>query len=566
MMRLSSIPQIYRHLNRWREILSVLSKYELANWIGRLGPDFAKDLFKAPDGVAIARHPWEARIRLALAELGPTFIKLGQVLSTRPDVVGVALAEDLQHLQADVPADPPDVVRAVIEAELGRPVDEVFAEFDDQAMASASIGQAHRARLKNGALVVVKVQHAEIQRKVAVDLDILAGLAQLAERIPEFADYRPQAVVAEFQRVMRRELDFCRELRHMQQFARNFQGNRTVRIPQSYPELSTTRVLTMELLEGIKLAETDKLAAANVDLDQVARRGANLFMEMIFSMGFYHADPHPGNIVLMEENVIGLLDFGMVGRIDERLREDFEEMLLAIAGRDPEHVTSVIIRVGAIPADLDRAALSVDVADFLFHYGSQSLDEFNLSGALNDMTEIIRRYHISLPASVAVLLKALVTLEGTSRHVSPHFSLMEVMQPYRRKMIQRRLSPSRRLRKLRRLVWELGYMVEVLPRGVVEILQQVQSGKFDVHLDHRGLEPSVNRLVLGMLASALFLGASLMVSRNVPPVFGDLWLIGRWPLIERLSIPGVVGIGTSLALGLRLWRAINKSGHLDQRR
>jgi ubiquinone biosynthesis protein len=553
-MRITSIPQIYRNLNRWREILSVLSKYELANWISRLGPDFAKDLLKAPGGTSIARLHWETRIRLALAELGPTFIKLGQLMSTRPDLVGVALAEDLQHLQADVPCDPPSVVQATLAAELGRPIEKLFVEFDAQALASASIGQVHRARLPSGEPVVVKIQHADIRRKVAVDLEILAGLAQLAELIPEFQNYRPRGMVTEFQRVLTRELDFRREMRHLQQFARDFRNNATVRVPRCFPELTTGRVLTMELIEGVKLADRDRLIAAGLDLCEVARRGANLYMDMIFTNGFYHADPHPGNVLLMDGNVIGLLDFGMVGRIDERLREDVEEMLLAVSSRDTEHVTSIITRVGTVPAELDRATLSLDVADLLFHYGSQALDEFDLSGALNDMMEMIRRYHISLPARIALLIKVLVTLEGTSRYLNPRFSLMEVMEPYRKKMLLRRLSPRRRIRKLRRLMSELAHMVEILPRGVVDILHQVESGKFDVHLDHRGLEPSVNRLVLGMLASALFLGSSLLLSRQAIPL---LW---------GISIPGVVGCLTSIAIGLRLWRAINKSGHLDRRR
>ncbi|MGA2798591.1 MAG: AarF/UbiB family protein, partial [Thermoguttaceae bacterium] len=181
-MRLTSIPQIYRHLNRWYEILAVLSKYELASWINRLGPEFAKDLLKAPGGTSIARHRWETRLRLALSELGPTFIKLGQLLSTRPDLAGVALSEELQQLQANAPADPPDAVRKMIEGELKRPLGELFAEFESAAMASASIGQVHRARLHSGEKVVVKVLHTDIEKKVAVDMEILAGLAQLAER------------------------------------------------------------------------------------------------------------------------------------------------------------------------------------------------------------------------------------------------------------------------------------------------------------------------------------------------------------------------------------------------
>jgi len=543
----------------------VMSKYGLAGWIGRLGPDFAKDILKSHGGTAIARHSWQTRLRLAMAELGPTFIKLGQFLSTRPDLVGTSLAEEFRHLQADVPADPPEVVRRTIESELGRPAEEIFQEFDDQPLASASIGQVHQARLKSSEAVVVKVQHAGIERKIEVDLDVLAGMAQIAERMPEFENYHPRSLAAEFRRVFRRELDFRRELQNMQQFARDFATTPWVHIPRGYPKLSTSRVLTMEEVRGIRLAETERLQAAGYDLEEIARRGANLYLEMIFGNGFYHADPHPGNALVMDGNVIAILDFGMVGRIDERLHEDIEEMLLAVANQDAEHLTAIIIRVGAAPPELDRASLSVDVADLVSVYGSQSLEDFDLSGALNDITEMIRRYKISLPARVAMLIKVLITLEGTAQLLSPNFSLVEVMRPYRRKMILKRLSPGRKIRKMRRFYAQLEHMIEALPQAVVEILEQVQTGRFDVHLDHRGLEPSVNRLALGMLTSALFLGSSLLVSRNVPPLFENLWLLRLLPVVGKLSLPGTLGIGLSIALGIRLWWAINRSGHFDRR-
>jgi len=552
-MKITSIPQLYRNLNRWREIFAVLSKYGLANWIGRLGPEFAKDLLKAPDGMAIARHSWETRVRLALSELGPTFIKLGQVLSTRPDLVGVALAEELEHLQTDVPADLPEVAKALVEKELGRPVEQLFARFEDKAMASASIGQVHRAWLPSGEAVVVKLQRAGIERKVAVDLEILAGLALLAERLPEFRNYRPRGTVAEFQRTMRGELDFRREMRNMNEFARDFRGDPTIRIPRAYPGLSTSRVLTMELIEGVALSDGARIRARGFDTKELARRGANIYLEMIFCNGFYHADPHPGNVVLLGDNVFGLLDYGMVGRMTERMQERFVEMLLAITGRDAEHLTSLITRVGTPPPGLDRASLGLDVADFVSHYGSQSLEHFDLSGALGEMTEIIRRHEIMLPARVAMLIKVLITLEGTAKLLNPSFSLIEVMKPYQRKLLRRQLSPGRQLRKFRRFYAELEHLIEVLPRGIVDILQQVETGKFDVHLDHRGLEPSVNRLVLGMLASALFVGSALMLAHQIPPMMG------------KLSVPGAISCGFSIALGLRLWRAISKSGHLDRR-
>ena len=252
---------------------------------------------------------------------------------------------------------------------------------------------------------------------------------------------------------------------------------------------------------------------------------------MIFDHGFYHADPHPGNLMVMEGCRIGLLDFGMVGRIDERLHEDVSEMLVALSNLDAEHMTAMILRLGKTPADLDRSALSLDVADFLSYYASQSLDKFDLSGALNEMMEQIRRYHIMLPARIAMLLKALITLEGTARLVSPKFNLVEMIRPYRRKLLWRRFSPRRRLRKLHRLYSELEHLVDILPQGIADILEQMQSGRFDIHLDHRGLEPSVNRLVLGMLASALFVGSSLLLSRGVPPLI-------NLPLLPEISAPG----------------------------
>ena len=553
-MKITSIPQIYRNINRWREILTVLSKYGLANWISFLGPDFAKDLLKTHQGEAIARYRWEVRLRMAIQDLGPTAIKLGQMLSTRPDLVGVRLAEELQNLQDSVAADPAPVVRKLIEQELGQPIDALFDEFDEHAVASGSIGQVHAARLKTGEPVVLKVRHADIVPKVAVDTDILSGLAQLVERFPEFQNYHPRAIAEEFQRTIRRELDFRRELRNMQQFSRDFAADPTVHIPRAYLELSTAAVLCMERVEGIKLSDTAGLKAAEIDLGEVARRGAHLYLEMIFGNNFYHADPHPGNVLLMAGGVIGLLDFGMVGRLDERLQEDIEEMVMAVASLDAQHLTSIIVRVGAVPAELDRAALSVEVADFISYYGNQSLEDFDLSGALREMIEIIHRYHISLPARITMLIKTLVSLEGTSRLLSPRFSLLDAMRPYRVKMFLRRLSPRRKIRKLRRFYTEIEHLAEVLPQGLIDIMEQVQNGKFDVHLEHRGLEPSVNRLVLGMLASALFLGSSILLRTAVPPA--------PW----GFSIPGAAGCLVSIALGYWLWRAISKSGRLVRRK
>jgi ubiquinone biosynthesis protein len=563
-IKVRSIPVIYRNVKRWTEIISVLSKYGLADWLAQTNIDFFKDRLSSKDGEAIARLTREARIRLTLTELGPTFIKLGQLLSTRPDVVGKDLATELQQLQASTPADPPEMVQKIVETELGEPLDALFAEFDLTPIASASIGQVHRARLKTGERVVVKVQHANIENKVNEDLDVLNGLAQLAEQISELRSYRPTANMAEMGRTLRRELDFGREERNLHQFAQLFKDDPTICIPRAYTELSTPRVLTMDMIDGIPVAEPGLLEAAGLDRAEVARRGAEIYMQMIFTHGYFHADPHPGNIVLLPGNVIGLLDFGMVGRIDERLRENIEDMLLAIVQHDVSLLVRIVKQIGQAPQQLDESGLANDVADFVGHYSTQSLDHLEVGSALMDMTEIMRRHRIMLPPQVATLIKTLITLEGTSKLLSPQFSLMEVMQPFQKGMMLRRLSPVRQAKKLRRLYMEVEQLVEVLPQKVIQILEQVQSGKFDVHLDHRGLGPSVNRLVLGMLASALFMGSSLLMAYKVPPVLftqKDPWYLG----LHHISILGLAGCLLSLLVGLRLLWAIGKSGHLDQK-
>ncbi|MCA9215255.1 MAG: AarF/ABC1/UbiB kinase family protein [Planctomycetales bacterium] len=565
-MKITSIPQIYRNVNRLTEVLSVLSKYGLADGISRLNFDFAKGLLKNRDGEALARHTREARIRMALTELGPTFIKLGQILSTRPDLVGKKLADELRSLQDNAPADPPDRIREIIEAELGQPIDNLFDDFRDDPIASASIGQVHRAKLKTGDEIVVKVQHDGIVDTVRKDLDVLTGLAQMVEGFPEFSAYRPVETVAEFQRTLRRELDFGREERNLEHFHARFADNPNVTIPRPYEPFCTSRVLVMEYVEGTKLSDVDSIHDPTLDRDELARHGVDIYLDMIFADGFFHADPHPGNIVVLPGNRIGLLDFGMVGRIDEGLREDIEDLLISIANGDSTHLTNLILRIGNAPRDLDETAFRTELADFVSHYGSQPLERFKLSGALDEMFDMIFRYRIAIPAQVAMLLKVLISLEGSSKLLSPSFNLMQVIRPFHRKAILRRLSPARRIKKFRRVYAEIEHLIEVLPRRITDILEQVQAGKFDVHLEHRGLGPSVNRLVLGMLASALFLGSSLMLSQQVPPLlFRTLPNEpSYWLGLSNVSLLGLAGCVVSILLSLRLLWAIGKSGHLDR--
>ncbi len=560
-MKISTIPRLYRNVRRWREIIVVLRRYGLADWLSRLQLDFVRDWIKDESGVPLASYTRESRIRMAITDLGPTFIKLGQVLSLRPDLVGSALANELQQLQTQVPADGFESVKRTLEAEFGKPIAELFASFEESPIASASIGQVHKATLHDGTSVVVKVQHDNIQNKVREDMEVLAGLAGLAERIPELAAWQPRSLIDQLSRSLNRELSFTRELNNLVVFEKEFGHFERLRIPKPFPKLSTSKILTMERLEGVNLNQQTQ-AGVPLDDEQKAslpRQVAELYMEMIFSKGLYHADPHPGNVLIMPGGGLGLLDFGMVGRIDDSLRETIEEMLLAVSSADATLMTILIKRVGRPPFKLDESGLSIDVADLIATYGSQPLDAFDLTGVLNDVTDILHRHRISLPQQTALLLKTLVTLEGTISQLNPQFSLLEFMSPFFRKMWFRRLSPRRQVRRMRRVYIELEGLLEKLPSQLSGLVELVRQGKLDVHLSHRGLSPSINRLVLGMLASSLLLGSSILLAFKVPPL---LFSNGFWGL-KDLSLLGLVGFVVSLLVSARLMLAINKSGHLD---
>jgi ubiquinone biosynthesis protein len=559
MLDLTAIPQLARNLTRLAEIARTLARYGLGGWLARLDYRFVRGVASGIGLRGVFELSHEARVRLALTELGTTFIKLGQVLSTRRDLIGPALADELSQLQANVPADPFPVTKATIETELGRPLVELFPEFEPTPLASASIGQVHRATLHDGRQVVVKVQHPDITRRMAADLVIMAELASLAEQfLPDLRTYRPVKVVAEFQRVLTRELDFCRELRHLQMFRQAFADDPGVRFPEPYPAFSTGRVLTMEFLDGIPLTCPEKVKAAGGDFDDLAHRGARAFLDMIFRDGFFHADPHPGNILYLpgkdgESGAIGLLDVGMVGRIDDRLRQRIERAVGAVMNRDAAELTDLIIQVGDIPPKFDPEALQGEVAEHLAYYWGMPLEQFQLGTALNDLTDAIRRYRVALPPPLALLLRVLVMLEGTGRMLSPTFNLVELLEPYKRKLILKRLSPRRLVRRAVEAIGDWDELFRGLPRQLASVMRLLQKQELTVQLAHRHLEPSVNRLVFGLIISSLFLGSAMMWAAGAPPKWHDISLFGAF------------GCVVACVLGFYLYRAIQHSGKLEER-
>jgi ubiquinone biosynthesis protein len=550
-MKLSTLSQFSKNAARFKEIVGTMAKYGLASWIKENDPRFIKGLLKSNQGDAITEMAPEVRLRMALTELGTTFIKLGQILSTRADLIGPAMAEELGKLQANVPPDEKQAIRQTVEKELGKPLDLLFAEFDFEAMGSASIGQVHRAKLHTGETVVVKVQHAGIEPKIINDLEILKVLAEMAERYdPDLKLYQPRETVANFSRDLLRELDFRREQRSLKQFQQNFTGSDWIHIPATYPEFSSHRVLTMELLNGFSVANTERLAEDNIDTQEFVHRGANMYLEMVFRDRFFHADPHPGNIWVLNDGKLGLLDCGMTGRLDSEMREELEGMLLAAVDNDPARLTDHVLRIATAPQAVDRNALQRDIDDFLSEYVSVSIDDLDLSAALNTLTDILRDHHILLPSGISLLLRVLVMLEGTSRLLDRNFNLAELIQPYAVKSVQRRYAPAKLFRQAKNTYRDWDRVLKILPRELFDTLIRIREGRFDVSIEHRRLEKVIKWLVHGILSAALFLGGSMILSREIPPT------------VRGVSIIGATAAVFGLLNGYRLVRAMKKSGDL----
>jgi ubiquinone biosynthesis protein len=366
--------------------------------------------------------------------------------------------------------------------------------------------------------------------------------------------YQPVAVVRQFRRTLLRELDFTVERRSLEEFAEHFAQDATVHFPRAYAQFSTRRVLTMERLDGILGTDSAALAASGADLNEFARRGANMYLQMIFRDAFYHADPHPGNLMLLPDGVVGVIDCGMVGRLDEELAEGIDEMLMAVVTHNSGDLGEVILRLGSAPPATPRDQLRADLTDFVADYVGQSIHEMDLSGALNNLLEIIRRYNITLPPPFSLLLRTLVELEGTAQQLSPEFSLAEVFGPFYSTMIRRRLSVRRILGRLQHAYRDWERLVESLPRDLGDVLKRVRDGTFSVHLDLRHIDPVINRLVLGVMTSALFVGSSLLWSMKAPPA------------IAGISVFGGAGYLMAAYLGWRLLRAIKKSGDINSKR
>jgi len=560
--KISAASLTYRHYARYRQIITILFKYGFEDVLGAFKIDKYIDsglkLISRKRRELVNQYSRPQRVRMALEDLGPSFIKLGQALSMRPDFVSVKFIAELSKLQDMVPPCDFAEIREIIEAELNLTIDAAFDFFDTTPIASASIGQVYKARLKDGREVAVKVQRPGLDRQIAVDLGIMYHLASLIEKnIAEISFTRPVKIVEEFTRIIAKELDYNIEANHLERFAQNFTGDPTIHIPTVYRALTTKRVLTMEYLDGTKVSDIHRLDKDGMDKKKITSCGANLLLKQIFDHGFFHADPHAGNIFILPNNIIGMLDFGQVGAVDQQTKENFVDLIDCVVSRNAFKATRQLLKITYWDKKPDTRRLEKEIADFIGNHLHKTLKHLNISHLLQDLLHIVSRFKLRIPPDIFLMMKALGTIEGIARQLDPDFDMIRQATPFIKQIKIERIAPQRLSEDIYSLTGEFIQFFKQFPTDMMEISRLIREQKISLKIDAKSLETMVsannksgNRIVFSIIIAALIIGSAIVISNNIPPY------------IHGLSLFGVTGIAISAVMGLWLFIAVIRSGKL----
>lgn len=543
-----------RYVQRYREIIGVLVKYGFGGVIEQLELLPAFDLPRRLLRSARLRPDlplgYPQRVRLAAEELGPTFIKLAQILSTRPDLIPPAYIVELSKLQDTVPPVPWEPIRAQIEAELGASVEKIFADLETEPVAAASLAQVHRATLHSGDQVVVKVQRPNIETVIETDLEILFDIARfLQTRTPLGKIYDFPEIAEDFAYTLRAEMDYRQEGRNTDRFRRNFAGEAHLHVPQVYWDYTTRRVIVFERIAGIKIDDVDALDAAGLDRHQIALHCARGIIQEVLIDGFFHADPHPGNFFVMTneagEPILGIMDFGLVGHLSPRLKEDLVRLFVVAVRLDAESIVEQLVRMSAAQRRVDRLGLQRDLERLLTRYYNRPLKEIRAQEVVEEIMHIAFRHHLSLPSDLWLLGKTLGMMEGVGLKLDPDFDIFAVAQPYVRRLLRQAASPRVWGQKLLKGAGEWSDLLLQLPKWVPRLLDQVSAGELDIGLRLRGqdtilrhLNRATNRLAVSLLVAALIIGLALVVvsqgesSWLAQVSFAAAVLLGMWLLVS----------------------------------
>jgi ubiquinone biosynthesis protein len=548
-----------RDMGRLHQILGVLIRHGFGDSVRRLGLadrlERAGHALKWGHAADLARLEPSVQVRLAIEELGPTFVKLGQILAGRADLLGPEYIAEFEKLHSHVPAVPLEILRPQLREDLGGEPEDVFARFDPEPLAAASIAQVHRAQLKDGTEVVVKIRRPGITDTIEADLRLLARIAAVAEaEIPSLKPYRPQQLVRELARSLKRELDLASECRNAERIATNLAPLPWIVVPKVHWQHTTERVNVQDFVGGVAGNDLAGLDHQGFDRNLLAQRGSQAVLKMIVQDGFFHADPHPGNVFYLAGNRIAFIDFGMVGRLSQRRRDELLKLLLGLVERNPQTVADVLLDWTGDEHGVNLAVLETEIEAFVDQYHGTPLAQLNLGQMLADVTTILREHHLGLPSDMALLIKAFITLEGMGRGLDPEFHMTTEALPLLRQVVRARYQPkvvaNRAWQTLRRTL----AVAEQLPHDVSRLLRNARRGRVHVgielaHLKRVGdqIDRAANRLTMALVIAALIIGSSIVMTvKGGPTLFG-------------LPAFGFIGFASAFVGGLWLVRAIWRS-------
>lgn len=514
-----------RDLPRYRQILTGLVRYGYQDVVTALRLEgIVRPFERAALGAETSPHDRPARLRMLCEELGPSFVKLGQIMSTRADLLPESYTAELSLLRDSARSFPFEQVEAILLEEFGRSAHSMFRSIDPEPTAAASISQVHRAILHDGQVAAVKIQRPAIAKIVRADLDILKNLAQLVERrIRELAVYRPVALAHEFERTIKRELDFTIERASIERCRRLFAGDSTIHVVRTFPEYCTSRVLTMEFIEGAAINDREAILGFGQIPEEVADRGARIVLEMVFRHGFFHADPHPGNLRVLESGVIAPLDYGIFGQLDAITRERIADLLSGLIAQDPDRVLRALKSLDVRINPSDTRAFRRDLAELTSSYSDLSLETISLSPLLHEIFTLARTHRIQIPADLVLLIRALVGIESVARTLDPRFDIAARLRPLLRELYLRRLKPDRILQESLRAGEDLRRIATILPEVLSQSLESIRQGQLKVNFDLQGMGRLVrhltrasNSLTVGIVVAGLLVASALVLRSGLP--------------------------------------------------
>ena len=532
-----------QNLGRFKEIVSVFVKYGFGDALGHLGlpgQQFADRISQVDSNLTTNQ-----RLRLAFDDLGPTFVKFGQILSLRSDMLPKELTQELAKLQDEAAQVPVEEIIEEVESSLGRPIDEVFAVFDRTPVASASLSQVHRAVLRRGRLAVaLKVQRPGIRGKVELDLGIFESIAgALHERMPEVKIYDLPGLVALIRQTLARELDFEREAQYMKIARSRMSRLPGMYVPEPHPGWSSPGLLVMEYVDGVRLADLDPKTVE--DREKMARAGLHSTVQQILEDGFFHADPHPGNVMIVEGTTLCLLDWGMIGRLGTRDRVHLIDLLAAIVEKDSERLVDTLLTVSRGANTTDPQALERDVLDMLDIHMAASVAEIRIGELMLDITDLIRKYRLRVPPDLFMMIKALMTAEASVRRIYPELDVVSEIRPHVRRLAAQRFEPRRMFNRLKVLLLKLASSPGQFPRRLSDIAAKMERGELRVRFEHHHLDDLTStldkifsRLTMGVIVGAMIIGSSLIITTGVPPLVLGYPLLG----LAGFCISAVVGL------------------------